>query len=221
MKENNFALCDQYIENLFADEGDDLKSIIHLIEENGLPQQSISASQGKFLQVMATACNAKHILEIGTFLGYSTVWLARAVADGGRVITLETDESFAKLAEQSLQRCNVNHLVELRKGPALDQLQLMMQENLPPFDLVFIDADKPAYCDYLQLCRKLCRKGSIIIADNVIRDGKVLEVDSTDEKVIGVQRFNKMLSECNDFTSTLIQTVGKKEHDGIAIAVMK
>jgi len=221
MNQNKFENCDQYIEDLFANEGDDLKNIINVIEENGLPQQSVSASQGKFLQTMAAACHAKHILEIGTFLGYSTVWLARAVTPGGKVITLESENSFAELAKKNLQSCNVAELVELRTGCAVDLLNNMLSEDLPPFDLVFIDADKPAYCDYFNLCLKLCRKGSIIIADNVIRAGKVLDQNSKDEKVKGVQAFNKMLSECDLVTSTILQTVGKKEHDGISVSVVK
>jgi predicted O-methyltransferase YrrM len=221
MNKDTYAECDQYIEDLFAQEPSDLKDIIKVIDEYNLPQQSVSATQGQWMQTMAAACGAKNILEIGTFIGYSTVWLTKCLAQGGKVITIESESLHSQLAMQSFRNCNVSHLIDLRTGNAKNILQEMLSENLPPFDMVFIDADKPAYIDYFNLALKLCRKGAIIIADNVIRGGKVLDAGSTDEKVIGVQQFNKMLSECNDAVSTIIQTVGKKEHDGISISVVK
>jgi predicted O-methyltransferase YrrM len=218
---NIFEGCDQYIENLFSVEDEVLKKIITSIAEKNLPQQSVSSVQGKFLQVMATACNAKRILEVGTFAGYSTVWLARSLPEDGKLISLESEELHATLAKRNIDYAGLSSVVEIKTGKALDILQLMIKNNEPPFDLIFIDADKPPYVKYFEASLKLSRPGTIIIADNVIREGKVLNENSDDEKVQGVQRFNKMLAANKYVTSTVMQTIGSKEHDGMAIAVVK
>lgn len=220
MNENIYAQCDDYIQDLFAEEDQSLKDIIKQIDENGLPQQSVSAVQGKLLQVMAAACNAKRILEVGTFVGYSTVWLARSLPADGKVVSLELEENHAALARKNFASCNVSHLIDLRVGNALKILQKMKEDNEAPFDFVFIDADKPPYVEYFLAALELSRPGTIIISDNVIREGNVLQ-ESTDEKVIGVQRFNKTLSENTRVVANIIQTVGSKTHDGMAIAVVK
>ncbi|MEP7265105.1 MAG: O-methyltransferase [Bacteroidota bacterium] len=220
MSQEIFSQCDEYIQNLFAEEDEPLANIIKQIDENNLPQQSVSAVQGKLLQVMASACNAKRILEVGTFVGYSTVWLARALPADGKVITIELEENHAAFARNNFKACNVSHLIDLRVGNALDILHQMKKNMEAPFDFVFIDADKKPYVEYFLAALELSRRGTIIISDNVIREGNVLQ-KSTDEKVIGVQRFNKMLAENNRVVANILQTVGNKSHDGMAIAVVK
>jgi predicted O-methyltransferase YrrM len=214
-----YQLADAYIRERLAPEDAALKNTIASISHAGMPQHSVSASQGKFLQVLAAACGARRILEIGTLGGYSTIWLARAMGPGGRVISLEIDPGHAAVARRNIDAAGIGALVELRVGPALESLQHMYDDG--PFDLVFIDADKPAYVEYFEAAIHLSRPGTIMVCDNVIREGKVLDTHSQDEKVRGVQRFNDMLAQNYKVTATILQTVGDKEWDGMAIAVVK
>lgn len=218
---NIFSQADQYIANLFNDEDQILKETIDSLDKEGLPQISVSANQGKFLQILATLCNAKKILELGTLGGYSTIWLARALPENGKLITIEYDQHHADVAQQNINKANLQNKVEIKVGKAIDILPQLIQNNEGPFDMIFIDADKPPYTEYFQLALELSRKGTLIICDNVIREGKVLDNNSTDEMVKGAQRFNQMLGKNQQVTATVIQTVGAKEHDGMAIAVVK
>ncbi len=221
MDQQLFELVDQYIAGLFHDDDDCLKATEQSIIESGIPQISISPNQGKFLQILARLCNAKKILEIGTLGGYSTIWMARALPENGTVITLEIDEKHAEVARQNFDRCGIAARIQIRLGKAIDILPQLETEGAGPFDMIFIDADKPPYTEYFQWALKLSRPGTLIIADNVIREGKVLMEESPDEMVAGVKRFNKFLSKCPDVTGTIFQTVGAKEHDGMAIAIVK
>lgn len=216
-----FEEVDNYIEGLLIPQDEALlKAEESLVTEN-IPQISVSPNQGKFLQILALSCNAKRILEVGTLAGYSTIWTARALPENGKLITIEFERLHAEVARKNIARAGLEEKVEIRDGKAMEVLQKMIEENEESFDFIFIDADKPPYTEYFQLALKLSRKGTVIVADNVIRNGDVLHINSQDEKVLGVQRFNKFLSECKEVNATIIQTVGVKEYDGMAIAVVK
>ncbi|MBB6498186.1 O-methyltransferase [Pedobacter cryoconitis] len=215
-----FAQVDQYISNLLAPEDKVLQDTIKSLDEEGFPQISVTPNHGKLLQVMAKLSNAKKILELGTLAGYSTIWLARALPEDGKIITLEVEERHSNLARKNIEKAGLSDKVDFRVGKAIEILPQLLEDKEGPFDLIFIDADKPPYTEYFEYALKLARPGTVIICDNVIREGKVLDENTTDEKVKGVQRFNKMLQSNQDVTATIIQTVGVKEHDGIAIAVV-
>jgi caffeoyl-CoA O-methyltransferase len=220
MNTNIFASVDQYIAGLFAREDDALLAIGDSIKEAKLLQQSISPNQGKFLQILALVCNAKKILEIGTFAGYSTTWLARALPSGGKLISLEFDPVHKAMADRNMALAGLESKVDIRLGKALELLPALEKEGIVPFDMIFIDADKPPYALYLEWAVRLSRPGTLIVADNVIRDGKVLDEQCDDEKVKGVQRFNTEMAKSFNVTGTILQMVGIKEHDGMAIAVV-
>lgn len=220
METDIFTKVDHYIAGLVAHEGPHLTGATALIRAAGLPDQSISPVQGKLLQVFARACQAKRILEVGTFGSYSTIWLAEALPKQGRLITIESDEIHAEVALENIQRAGLQERVTLKRGRAMDVLNTMIETGEAAFDLIFIDADKPPYTEYFQAALRLSRKGSIIICDNVIRNGAVLNEASQDEKVKGVQRLNAFLKDCKEVTATILQTVGVKEYDGMVIAVV-
>jgi len=221
MDQELFESVDHYIADLLGEEDEALKETVVSMDEAGIPPMNISANQGKFLQVLAITANAKKILEIGTCGGYSTIWLARALPAGGKLISLEVDDTYAEIARDNIKRAGMDHIAEVRVGKALETLETIEAEGGDPFDMIFIDADKPPYAEYFEWALKLSRLGTIIVADNVIREGKILDEHSTDEKVQGVQRLNKMLAGDDRVTATIIQTVGCKYHDGMAIAVVK
>ncbi|MEO8403877.1 MAG: O-methyltransferase [Chitinophagaceae bacterium] len=216
-----FANVDQYIANLFEDEDDALKAVEKSIIDANIPQISVSANQGKFLQLLARLSNAKKILEIGTLAGYSTIWMARALPKGGKLITLEYSTLHAEVAQKNIDRAGLTDKVDIRIGKGIDLLPELVKENAGPFDMIFIDADKPPYTEYFEWSLKLSRPGTLIVSDNVIRDGKVLLEKSPDEMVAGVKRFNTALAKNSAVTATIIQTVGAKEHDGMALAIVK
>ncbi|MBS1515893.1 MAG: O-methyltransferase [Bacteroidetes bacterium] len=216
-----FENVDKYIERLLIPQDEALlKAEESLVTEN-IPLISVSPNQGKLLQILAMSCNAKRILEIGTLAGYSTIWLTRALPEDGKLITIEFDSHHAEVAKKNITRAGLEDKVTIINGKAMDVLEKMLGDKEEPFDFIFIDADKPPYTKYFQLAMRLSHKGTIIIADNVIRDGEILDENSSDEKVIGVQRFNKFLSDCKEVNATILQTVGVKEYDGMAIAVVK
>ncbi len=169
---------------------------------------------------MMIACNAKKVLELGTLGGYSTIWLARALPKNGKVITIEVDKHHGEVAQKNIDNAGLSQKVNLKIGKALDILPQIIAENEEPFDMIFIDADKPPYTEYFDFALQLSRPGTLIICDNVIREGKVLDNNTTDEKVQGVQRLNKMLSENKKVTATILHSIGVKEYDGMAIAVV-
>ncbi len=221
MDQQLFESVDQYISQLFHDGDDCLKATEQSIIESGIPQISVSPNQGKFLHILAKLCNAKKILEMGTLGGYSTIWMARALPENGKLVTLEIDKKHAEVAQQNFNRCGLASKIEIRLGKAIDILPQLKTEGAGPFDMIFIDADKPPYTEYFKWALQLSKPGTLIIADNVIREGKVLLAESPDEMVTGVKRFNQFLSQCTDVTATIFQTVGTKEHDGMAIALVK
>lgn len=186
----------------------------------GLPPIQVAPNQGKLLHLLARMMRARNILEIGTLAGYSAIWLARALPAGGRLVTLECDARHAEVARRNLTRAGVGELVELRLGRALDVLPRLEQERRGPFDLVFIDADKPSNADYFGWALRLARVGSLIVVDNVVRDGRIADAASEDADVQGVRRLLERLSGEPRVSATAIQTVGCKGHDGLALALV-
>ena len=221
MTQELFANVDNYIASLFSPEDVVLKQIPESLDKAGIPQISVSATQGKFLQIMMMACKAKNVLELGTLGAYSTIWMARALPPGGKVITLESEALHVEVAEKNIQLAGLSDKIEVRQGLAIELLAQMIQKKEGPFDFVFIDADKPPYTEYFELALQLSHPGTVIICDNVIREGKVLQTQHTDERVSGVQRFNTALSKNKQVNATIMANVGIKEFDGMAIAVVK
>ena len=216
MDQNLFSDVDNYISSLFNTKDDALTSAVKLMEEVGLPQISISPNQGKMLHILAKLCRAKNILEIGTLGGYSTIWLARALPDNGKLITIELETLHAEVAQKNIERAGVQDNVEIRIGEALEVLK-----NIEgTFDLIFLDAHKPSYIKYFEWSLKHSHPGTLIVADNVVREGKVLDPNSSDENVIAAQQFNAMLAANKEVSATIIPTVGIKGYDGMAIAVV-
>ena len=186
----------------------------------GLPAINVSPVQGKLLHLLARAIGARNVLEIGTLGGYSTIWLARALPDGGRLISLEADAKHAEVARANIARAGLEDKVEVRLGMALDLLPGLAAESREPFDFVFIDADKPNNAAYFDWALKLSRPGSIIVVDNVVRDGDVIDAASDSPTVQGVRRFLERLAAEPRVSATAIQTVGTKGYDGFAIALV-
>ncbi|MEP7108104.1 MAG: O-methyltransferase [Ferruginibacter sp.] len=221
MNKELFGAVDQYISDLFDEDDSILSATEQSITEYNIPSISISPNQGKFLQMLARLCHSSKILEIGTLAGYSTIWLARALPSNGRLITLEYEPLHAEVAQRNITRAGLDQIVEIRIGKAIELLPRLVEEGSGPFDMIFIDADKPPYKEYFDWALKLSRPGTLIVADNVIREGKVLDVNNADEMVAGVKRFNEALAVNRAVTATIIQTVGSKEHDGMALAIVK
>jgi len=211
---------DRYIEELFVQSDPALEAALKASAEAGLPAIQVSPAQGKLLQILARAVGARSILEIGTLGAYSTIWLARALPAGGRLVTLEANPKHAEVAGSNIARAGLAEVVDLRLGPARETLPQLAAEGRGPFDLVFIDADKPGYSDYFEWALKLGRRGSLIIADNVVRKGAVTDANSDDASVKGIRRFNESVQAEPRVSATAIQTVGSKGYDGIAIAVI-
>lgn len=195
-----------------------LEAALHTSEEAGLPPHNVAPNQGKLLQLLAQIQGARTILELGTLGGYSTIWLARALPPNGRLVTLESNPKHAAIAHTNIVRAGLSHLVDLRMGHAVDSLQALATEGSPPFDFIFIDADKPNNPVYLTWALKLSRPGSLIIGDNVVRNGDVAHPDSPDANVVGVRRFLAMLADEPRVNATAIQTVGSKGYDGFVLA---
>ncbi|HEX2659682.1 MAG TPA: O-methyltransferase, partial [Polyangia bacterium] len=189
-------------------------------EAAGLPAIQITPTMGKMLHLLARMQGARRILEIGTLGGYSTIWLARALPAGGRLVTLELEARHADVARANLQRAGLGDVVDLRLGRALDTLPRLQAEAGGPFDLVFIDADKQSNPDYFQWALKLARVGSVIVVDNVIRDGAVIDAANREPAVEGVRRLNQMLGTEPRVSATALQTVGAKGYDGFALALV-
>jgi predicted O-methyltransferase YrrM len=220
MTRERWTEVDRYLTDLFVPRDAALDAVLETSATAGLPPINVAPNQGKLLLLLARVLGARAILEIGTLGGYSTIWLARALPAGGRLITLETDPKHAEVARVNIARAGLAHVVELRLGPALETLPRLAAEGCGPFDLIFIDADKPGYPDYLRWALELSRRGSLIIADNVVRDGAVADEDSGDPRVRGVRRFNALLAAEPRVSATAIQTVGSKGYDGFAIALV-
>jgi len=215
-----FSAVDNYISNLLLAPDPVLSNTEAAIEASGIPSISVSPNQGQFLHLLARLCQAKKILEVGTLGGYSTIWMARALPANGKLVSLEIDPKHAAVAQKNIEGAGLQNIVDIRIGKAIDLLPELEAAGEGPFDMIFIDADKPPYAEYFEWAIKLSRPGTLIVTDNVIREGKVLNEDSDDPMVKGAHRFNKALAANPAVTATIIQTVGSKEHDGMALAVV-
>ena len=220
MTQEQWTRVDEYFTDLLVHPEPKLEAALKASDAAGLPQIQVASNQGKLLMLLARAQGARRILEIGTLGGYSTIWLARALQPGGRLITLEAVPTHAKVARENIDRAGFNENVEVRLGRALETLPQLAAEGLGPFDFIFLDADKRTYPEYLQWCIRLSRRGTMIVADNVVRNGAVIDAASRDADVQGVRRFLELLSTDQRLSATAIQTVGTKGYDGIALAVM-
>ena len=200
--------------------GDVLDAAVAANKKAGLPAIDVSRLQGKFLDLLVRISGARSVLEIGTLGGYSTICLARALPEGGRVVTLEFDAHHAKTATENLRNAGVLDRVDIRVGRAIDSLPTLENSGAAPFDLIFIDADKESYKEYLDWSLKLSRVGTVIVADNVVRDGKVVDAECADPMVRGVRRFTERLAAEPRLSTTVLQTVGAKGYDGFALAVV-
>jgi predicted O-methyltransferase YrrM len=213
-----WAAVDQYISDLLVPSDPALDAALEASAAAGLPQINVTPSQGKLLHVLARMQGARRILEIGTLGGYSTIWLARALPDEGRLITLEADPRHAEVAGANLARAGLAEIVDVRLGPALDTLPGLVAEG--PFDLFFIDADKPNNPAYFSWALRLSRPGSVIIVDNVVRGGAVADAANDDPRVQGSRRLFEVIAAEARVSATTIQTVGTKGYDGFAIALV-
>jgi predicted O-methyltransferase YrrM len=220
MGQEQWTAVDQYLTGLLVPADSALDEALNARNAAGLPPISVSPNQGKLLWLLARLRGARSILEIGTLGGYSTIWLARGLETGGRLITLEADPKHARVALENLARAGLSKVVDLRIGPALETLPQIDAEALGPFDLVFIDADKPSTPEYFDWALKLSRPGSLIVVDNVVRKGAVVDSASDDPSVQGMRRFLERLAAEPRVSATAIQTVGIKGYDGFAIALV-
>ncbi|WP_394850040.1 O-methyltransferase [Pendulispora brunnea] len=221
MTNDSWAVVDDYIANALIPADDALEATLEASVAAGLPAIQVSPAQGKFLHLLARIAGAKSILEIGTLGGYSTIWLARALPPNGRLVTLEADPKHAEVARANFARAGLDKVIDLRLGLALETLPKIAAENRGPFDLVFIDADKTNNVGYFDWALKLARSGSIIVVDNVVRHGAVVDASSKDAAVRGVRRLYERLSNEKRVNATALQTVGVKGYDGFVLAVVE
>jgi len=221
MTQDQWTAVDRYISELFVPPDPVLDAALQDAAQAGLPPIQVTPNQGKLLAILAQSIGARSILEIGTLGGYSTIWLGRALPPGGNLLTLELNPKHAGIALANIRRAGLDELVELRLGAALDTLPQLLAEGRGPFDLVFIDADKPNAANYFAWALKLTRPGSLIITDNVVRKGALIDANSQDQDVQGMRRFTESLAAETRVSAIVTQTVGSKGHDGFAIAIVK
>jgi predicted O-methyltransferase YrrM len=220
MSQELWAGVDRYITDTVVKPDEALNAALRDAEAAGLPAISVSPPQGKLLHLLARLHGARNILEIGTLAGYSTIWLARALPAGGQLVTLEIDATHDEVARANLERAGLTTVVEQRLGSALKLLPQLAAEEREPFDLVFIDADKPSNPDYFDWALRLTRPGSLIIIDNVVRQGALADAESKDDRVHGSQRLHEMIAAESRVSATTIQTVGSKGYDGFTLALV-
>ena len=220
MDQELFTAVDRYLANELMPEDAPLRDALKANAEAGLPSIDVSPTQGKLLHLLARMSGAKRILEVGTLGGYSTIWLARALPKDGTLVTLELNPKHAEVAAANIRRAGLSQLVDLRVGPAADSLARLYAEKAL-FDFIFLDADKPSNPIYLDWAVKLSHPGTVIIGDNVIRDGAIIDPDNTDPSVVGTRTFLHILGKHPQLDATAIQTVGSKGHDGFALAIVK
>jgi predicted O-methyltransferase YrrM len=220
MTEALWTAVDEYIIRMLVPPDPVLDAALDASDAAGLPAIQVTPNQGKLLHLLARLQGARRILEIGTLGGYSTIWLARALPEDGRLVTIEAEPRYADIARANIARAGLTAMVDLRIGRGLETLPQIAVEGGGAFNLTFIDADKKSIPDYFRFARKLSRPGSLIIVDNVIRDGRVIDAASPDPDIQGIRRFNEMLATEPGVCATAIQTVGAKGHDGFAIVLV-
>lgn len=220
MTQDQWTAVDRYFDGLFAPPDDALDAALQATRDAGMPLINVAANQGKLLQLLTRLVGARRVLEIGTLGGYSAIWMARALPPDGRLISLEVNPAHAEVARANIERAGLSDRVEVRLGSAHDSLPQLAGQGLGPFDLVFIDADKPSTPDYLTWALRLTKPGSLIVIDNVVRDGAVADAASANADVRGIQQALAMLAREPRVSATAFQTVGVKGYDGMAIALV-
>lgn len=221
MSLSQWTAVDSYYNELLLPEDKILSDVRQSAIEAELPPIAVSDAFGKYLELIVKISGAKRILEIGTLAGFSAINMARGLPEEGKLLTLEFDERAAEVSNQNFKRAGLENKIELWQGPALNSLEQLISEKSEPFDFIFIDADKENIANYLELSLKLSRKGTVIITDNVVRDGEVIDMNSDDEMVKGVQKGNEYISKRAGVSSTTIQTVGEKGYDGFLLTVVE
>jgi len=211
---------DLYINQHLVKEPPALENATKTIRETNYPQMEVSPAQGKFLYMLAKMRNAKRVLEIGTFYGYSTMWFAKAVPDGGLVVSIEMTEKFVDMAQRNVSSAGLASKVELLHGDAAALLGKLIADKVEPFDFIFIDAHKPSYPQYLSLCMQLAKPGTVICGDNVILDGELANMDNNNPKAASVRAFIEELGVMEGVESTALQTIGVKGYDGFTLSIV-
>jgi predicted O-methyltransferase YrrM len=220
MPQDLYTAVDNYLAETLIPPDPVMDAVLKSCEDAGLPAIAVTPTQGKFLQIIARMINAKRILEIGTLGGYSTIWLARALPPNGQAVTLEFNPKHAEVAQQNFRRASVESLIRLHVGAALDTLPQIAAANPPPFDLIFIDADKKNNPHYFQWALRLSRPDTVIIIDNVVREGKVIDADSDDPDIAGTRQVLSDIANEPRVSATALQTSDAKGHDGFALALV-
>ncbi|OQD50333.1 methyltransferase [Enterobacter cancerogenus] len=217
--QQKWSAVDNYMISSLIPEDDVLSQVLENNKRAGLPEHDVAANQGQLLALFVRMTQARRILEIGTLGAYSSIWMARALPPDGKLVTLEADPTHADVARQNIRLAGLNDRIELIEGPALNSLENF--GDVPPFDLIFIDADKPNNPGYLEWALHYSRPGTTIIGDNVVRDGEVINGESDDARVLGVRRFIEMIGDNPRLTATALQTVGVKGWDGFTLAIVE
>lgn len=221
MSQELWTSVDNYLGEVLVRQDQHLSDAVAASDAAGLPSIQVSPPQGKLLEIMIEMMGAKTILEVGTLGGYSTIWMARSLPADGRVVTIEIDPKHAQVAQENVNRAGLGDKIDLRTGNAREILPKMIEEGAGPFDFSFIDADKASNPDYFAWALEMSRPGSVIIVDNVIRDGKIVDTDSEDASVKGVRRLNDVMAANPRIKVTALQTVGVKGYDGFSIAIVR
>jgi predicted O-methyltransferase YrrM len=221
MPDSTWTEVDRYLCDHLFDPSPELEAALAASQEAGLPPIAVAPNQGKLLDVLLRSINATTVLEVGTLGGYSTIWMARALSEGGRIVTLELSAKHADVAQANLERAGVADKVEIRRGAALDSLKQLIEEAAGPFDFVFIDADKENTRSYFELSLQLARPGTVIFVDNIVREGRLIDSDTTDPQVLGMRAFMDYVRTEPRVEITGVQTVGSKGYDGFALAYVK
>ncbi len=220
MSQQQWSAVDAYLCDSLIPQDAVLSDALRDSDQAGLPQINVAPNLGKFLHLLAQIQGARRILEVGTLGGYSTIWLARALPKDGQLITLEYSPEHAAVAKANIARAGLSERVDIRVGLAVDSLAKIAQEGLDPFDFIFIDADKPSNPYYLEWSLKLARIGTIIVVDNVVRDGEVVDAHTSDEKIQGARAGVAFVANHPRLSATAIQTVGSKGYDGFLLATV-
>jgi predicted O-methyltransferase YrrM len=220
MAQDLYTAVDTYLTQTLIPADPILDAVLKSHADSGLPPINVTPTQGKFLNLQARMLNAKRILEIGTLGGYSTIWLARALPPAGKLVTLEYDPKHAEVARKNFQQAGLEKIIELHVGAALDTLPQIVATNPAPFDLIFVDADKKNNPHYFQWALKLSHAGTVIIIDNVIREGKILDAQNTDPDIQGIRKVLQDLGNEPRVSATVLQTTDAKGHDGLALALV-
>lgn len=220
MSEERWSKVDEYLVSLFIPSDRALEETLAHSTAAGLPPISVAPNQGKLLELLSTMQRSRRILEIGTLGGYSTIWLARSLPKDGQLVTLELEPVHADVARRNIDQAGLGHLVDIRVGPAAESLEALVNEAVEPFDFIFIDADKEGYPEYLEFSLRLSRTGTVIVADNVVREGEIENSKSSDERVRGVRKFLELAAENERLEGTAVQTVGSKGYDGFALLLV-